>query len=496
MTKPRSQDILQQYATSMAVELPQMIRIRDDFVNQMHAGLATENGSSLPMIPTLVDVLPDGHEHGKFFSIDLGGTNLRVMYVKLPREYGKVDVVEYEENLIPEHLRHAHQTELFDYLVDTLMAFAEKVGWNRPGRRKMVVGFCFSFPIDQTALDSGTLIKWVKGFDCEGAVDKDVMGLLRDAFERKGVVVDLTALVNDAVGTLCSAQYGDPADNTDTCISIIVGTGTNCCYLDQLSNIGKYKKTYLPRTSDMVINTEWADYTSPELPWTDVDKSLDAASRYPGEHHFEKMTSGLYMAELVRLILVRLADEGMLFGGNVPPGLEIRECLSTPQMELAHEDDSSDLSVVAEVLESAFGVSPTEASLEIRQQAQAVCRMVGRRGARLTASAIGGILFHLGRDPKANRAAVKRNRSSSSIASLGRDSSQNLSPVRNVVAVEGAVLRNYKSYLADIQTAAAELMGQGAIFVEPAPKLSGTRGAALVAAASKSYMSGLTFFEA
>jgi hypothetical protein len=45
----------------MAVELPQMIRIRDDFVKQMHAGLATENGSSLPMIPTLVDVLPDGY---------------------------------------------------------------------------------------------------------------------------------------------------------------------------------------------------------------------------------------------------------------------------------------------------------------------------------------------------------------------------------------------------------------------------------------------------
>ncbi len=26
------------------------------------------------------------HEHGKFFSIDLGGTNLRVMYLKLPRD--------------------------------------------------------------------------------------------------------------------------------------------------------------------------------------------------------------------------------------------------------------------------------------------------------------------------------------------------------------------------------------------------------------------------
>lgn len=37
--------------------------------------------------------------------------------------------------------------------------------------------------------------------------------------------VEITALVNDTTGTLASAQYGDPKNNTDTCISIIVGTG-------------------------------------------------------------------------------------------------------------------------------------------------------------------------------------------------------------------------------------------------------------------------------
>lgn len=55
----------------------------------------------------------------------------------------------------------------------------------------------------------------------------------------------------------------------------------------------------------MQINTEWADYTSPELPWIEEDKVLDGASRYPGEHAFEKMTAGLYMSEVARLILVR-----------------------------------------------------------------------------------------------------------------------------------------------------------------------------------------------
>lgn len=70
----------------------------------MRAGLAEDGGSTLPMIPTLVDILPDGHEHGKFFSIDLGGTNLRCAYVKLPRDHA--EVVSPRANL------HWHCTEL------------------------------------------------------------------------------------------------------------------------------------------------------------------------------------------------------------------------------------------------------------------------------------------------------------------------------------------------------------------------------------------------
>lgn len=123
----------------------------------------------------------------------------------------------------------------------------------------MILGFCFSFPTQQTAIDHGTLIKWVKGFTNPGAEGQDVMKLLRDAFQRKvgtlgrasctflhakavasplrqalsnllsvylqQLTVEVTALVNDAVGTLASAQYGDAQHNTDTCISIIVGTG-------------------------------------------------------------------------------------------------------------------------------------------------------------------------------------------------------------------------------------------------------------------------------
>ena len=52
---------------------------------------------------------------------------------------------------------------------------------------------------------------------------------------------------------------------------------------------------------------EWADYTSDCLPWLQEDRELDADSRYPGSHHFEKMTAGLYMGNLARLIILRHA---------------------------------------------------------------------------------------------------------------------------------------------------------------------------------------------
>ena len=50
---------------------------------------------------------------------------------------------------------------------------------------------------------------------------------------------------------------------------------------------------------------EWADYTSDVLPWLEEDRELDAASYHPGQHHFEKMTSGLYMGDLARRIILR-----------------------------------------------------------------------------------------------------------------------------------------------------------------------------------------------
>jgi hexokinase len=59
------------------------------------------------------------------------------------------------------------------------------------------LGLTFSFPVEQTALDKGILLTWTKGFAAKNAVNKDVVKLLQDAFDRKHLHVKCVALVND-----------------------------------------------------------------------------------------------------------------------------------------------------------------------------------------------------------------------------------------------------------------------------------------------------------
>ena len=59
-----------------------------------------------------------------------------------------------------------------------------------------------------------------------------------------------------------------------------------------------------------------------------LDKDLTSA-RALFSCRFEKMVSGMYMGELVRLILVKMAKEGLLFEGRITPELLTRGKFNT-----------------------------------------------------------------------------------------------------------------------------------------------------------------------
>jgi hexokinase len=66
----------------------------------------------------------------------------------------------------------AAEQELFDFIAARLSNFVAKEGGNfrLEKGRKREIGFTFSFPVKQTSIDSGILIKWTKGFAVSGTV--------------------------------------------------------------------------------------------------------------------------------------------------------------------------------------------------------------------------------------------------------------------------------------------------------------------------------------
>ncbi|PNT72742.1 hypothetical protein BRADI_2g48547v3 [Brachypodium distachyon] len=273
---------------------------------EMRAGLASEDGSKLKMLVTYVDSLPSGDEKGLFYALDLGGTNFRVLRVQLG---GKEQRVIKQESV----------GELFDFIAAALTKFvaSEGVDYHLPEGTQRELGFTFSFPVKQTSISSGILIKWTKNFAVDEMVGKDIVAELNEAIKRKGLVMKVSALVNDTVGTLAAGRYVD----NDTIVAVILGTGTNAAYIEHVHAIPKWH-VHLPKSADMIINMEWGNFKSGHLPLTEFDQALDAESLNPGEQIYEKLTSGMYMGEIVRRILLRMAQEAALFGDHTPPKLE------------------------------------------------------------------------------------------------------------------------------------------------------------------------------
>ncbi|NWZ12047.1 HXK1 protein, partial [Agelaius phoeniceus] len=298
--------------------------VRDSMRAELEYGLKreTQAQATVKMLPTYVCGMPDGTEKGKFLALDLGGTNFRVLLVKI--KSGRRRSVQMYNKIfaIPLEIMQGTGEELFDHIVQCIAEFLEYMGIK--GAR-LPLGFTFSFPCRQTSIDKGTLVGWTKGFkatDCEG---EDVVDMLREAIRRRNEFdLDIVAVVNDTVGTMMTCGYEDP--NCE--IGLIAGTGTNVCYMEDMKNI----EIVEGNEGKMCINTEWGafgDNGCIDHIRTKYDREVDEGSLNPGKQRYEKMTSGMYLGEIVRQILIDLTKQGLLFRGHISESLRKRGIFET-----------------------------------------------------------------------------------------------------------------------------------------------------------------------
>ncbi|KAG5566320.1 hypothetical protein RHGRI_002053 [Rhododendron griersonianum] len=496
--------VLEEFEEACATHVGRLRQVVDAMAVEMHAGLASEGGSKLKMLLTFVDALPNGSEKGTYYALDLGGTNFRVLRVQLGGNSSDRSAIlrhDVDRQAIPPHLMTSTSEDLFDFIASSLKQFVEKEeGFSELSAvKRMELGFTFSFPVKQMSILSGILIKWTKGFAIEDMVGKDVSEPLQQAMSKIGLNMRVAAFVNDTVGTLALAHYHDE----DTVAAVIIGTGTNACYLERADAIIKCQGL-LTTSGCMVVNMEWGNFWSSHLPRTSYDVDLDANSPNPNDQGFEKMVSGMYLGEIVRRVILRMSEESDSFGPissklSAPFSLrflspfhrgsacaralgmntdgnhyvmvviveELREL--TPLMAGIHEDDSPDLREVARILNDDLEIP--DVPLKVRKLIVKVCDVVTRRAARLAAAGIVGILKKIGRDGSGG-------------VTSGR--TKGLSKARRtVVAVEGGLYTNYSMFREYLNEAVTEILGEeisSHVILKDTEDGSGI-GAALLAAA-------------
>uniref|UniRef100_A0A8D2P7J6 Hexokinase-2 n=1 Tax=Zosterops lateralis melanops TaxID=1220523 RepID=A0A8D2P7J6_ZOSLA len=387
---------LYQLRLSDDVLLDVMTRFQAEMVKGL--GRDTNPTATVKMLPSFVRSLPDGSEKGDFLAVDLGGSQFRAHRVKVFADGKQSSQLESKFYPTPKEVTEGNGTELFDYIADCLSDFMETKNLKH---KKLPLGFTFSFPCKQTKLEEGVLLAWTKHFRVRGVQDTDVVSSLRRALQKhKDIDVDVLALVNDTAGTMMTCGYDDQRCE----VGLIIGTGTNACYMEEMRHISLVEGD----EGRMCINTEWGafgdDGALDDLR-TEFDRELDLGSLNPGKQLFEKMISSLYLGELVRLILLKMTKEGLLFNGKVSTALLIKGKIEMEHVS-AMEKDKEGLSNTKEILTD-LNLFPSE---EDCVAVQHVCTIVSFRSANLCAAALAAILTRLMENKKLLRMRTTRRR--------------------------------------------------------------------------------------
>ena len=316
-------------------------------------------------------------------ALDMGGSNVRATKYLL-KGNGVLEVIKEVKHAFPPEFMAGTAEQVFGFLADCIVESSPE-----PGTK---LGFTFSYPSHQNAINHSTLVEWTKGFSASGCVGNDVVELLEHALRKRKCDVRVSAVCNDTVGTLISRSYSDP----NTAVGIILGTGCNAAYMENTERITKC--TTNSTTGKMIINMECGaigDNNPSILPLLPFDVTIDPLTPNAGRQHLEKMMSGFYLGELSRMWAVELWQKKQLFvshPGNCPFFTTFMS-FDSKYCSVILGDTSSSLAEIDRIL-TQFEIP--QSSLEDRRCLQRIVNSIVRRSSRLMASFVHAIYTHMG----------------------------------------------------------------------------------------------------
>ncbi|KAI8070428.1 hypothetical protein BC940DRAFT_296061 [Gongronella butleri] len=394
MLTSQQKDILSQVEQQLTATPQQLETIIDGFIHEMKAGLSPSGSNDMKMIPSYVTGHPTGYEQGTYLALEISGIDIYVCQVILKGNKGKLAINQYQYKIPDDYTTGTDVMVLINYVTDCIVDFQQRVGI--PPEEEMLMCISVGFAIRQNSLSQGIILGLEHGFGFTNAIGRDIVDLF--PFKERGMGLKIVAVANDTVCTLLAHAYQHPT----TRIGIVHGAGTNCSYYDRVSNVHGLDGRYDDEKDEMIINTEWCSAGSKYLPVSAYDAQLDAASNNEGIHLFEKMTTGMYLGELVRLVLVDLSKQDVLsFSAHHDPSddpddaclLAVPYRFDTSYMYVIEADDSDQLEDTRVILEEMCHVEGT--SLADRFIVKKVCSWVGNRAAALLGASIASVVTYM-----------------------------------------------------------------------------------------------------
>lgn len=360
--------------------------LKKEYVKKLQTGDAC-------MLPSFCHTLPTGQECGTFIALDIGGSTFRVALIELASRSKSAEAMLIKRmsiNKIDEDIRHLPAPQFFAWIATKIRSvLSQSDNLNLAQDQLIPVGLAWSFPIEQTSYKGGNVQRMGKGFKChEGVLGQDLGSLIESACLEQGLHVRVDAIVNDSSATLLSQAYMD----SSTSMGLILGTGMNAAVCLPVKDLGPKKfgarhPSWFTDAEKVLINTEVSMFGKDILPKTRWDEQLNCEHPLPDFQPLEYMTTGRYLGEIFRLVLVEAVETCHLFGGVMPESLHKRYSLDTAILAAIQEDSSAGYISSAERIQKEFRLLSTPSLAEMSFLRTAV-ESISQRAAAYTATAV------------------------------------------------------------------------------------------------------------
>lgn len=299
----------------------------DDFNESL-----SEN-SKLTMLPNY-NISPTGKEEGNFLIIDVGGSTLRVAIIRIEPFVDESEDRSKRVHIIIEKKWHINDSskiidsEFFKWLSSKVYETLQEQNLIKVDDLVINTGISWSFPLEQVSHNSGKIVYVGKGYTIASDIyNQDLKKLLEKSLsDNFNINIDIKTIINDSLAVYSAGSFLDK----NMKLALVLGTGFNMCCSLNTYKLHEGKKLH---QDAILLNTELSLFGHTLI--SDlaskydikIDKRFDfKKTKLNFKPHMmvdpitndifqpsELMTSGRYLCELTRLILIDLIEAKEIF---------------------------------------------------------------------------------------------------------------------------------------------------------------------------------------